>query len=88
VTSLEYVTDQSTGIAYVRQQGAGMLAPRVKGYGSIVYRCHTCGELIPKHWEVLFADPVDGYSSPILPAVLPPTLTTHHDWHMAATQED
>jgi hypothetical protein len=87
VSDLPYVVDERTGIAIVRPQGAGMMAPRVSGLGTITYRCHTCGELIPKHWEVLFVDTLDGYASPILPAVLPPTMTTHHDWHMAATQE-
>jgi uncharacterized protein YabN with tetrapyrrole methylase and pyrophosphatase domain len=85
--NLEYVVDQTTGVAYVRERTVTSLI-KVKGYAHVTYRCHTCGELIPKHWEVLFVDPVDGFASPILPAVLSPTMTTHHEWHMAATQED
>jgi hypothetical protein len=88
MTTLEYVTDQTTGIAYVRQQGAGLTSLRMKGHGSVTYRCHTCGELIPKHWETFFFDPLDGWASYILPSVLTPSMTTHHDWHMSSTQED
>ena len=81
MTDLAYVTDQATGLAYVRQRGIGVTDIRVKGFGLITYRCHSCGELIPKPWEVLFVDPVDWFASPILPYPLPPTLTTHHTWH-------
>ena len=80
--NLEYVVDQTTGVAIVRPRHAGVPNISVKGYGHITYRCHTCGDLIPKHWEVLFVDPVDGFASPILPSVLSPTMTTHHDWHL------
>lgn len=63
------------------------MVPRISGIGTITYRCHTCGELIPKHWEVFFVDPVSGWADYLLPPVMPPSMTTHHDWHMAATQE-
>jgi hypothetical protein len=88
VTSLQYVVDEGTGLAIVRPYNR-MFAPHVKGYGTVTYRCHTCGELIPKHWETFFFDPepATAWASDILPPVMAPTMTTHHDWHMAATQE-
>lgn len=87
MATLPYVIDESTGIAIVRP-ARGFFAPLLQGVGTITYRCFTCGHLIPKWWEVFYVDPVDGYASPIAPAVMPTTMTTHHDWHMAATQED
>jgi hypothetical protein len=84
VTAIPYVLDDSTGIAIVRPS-AGLFAPRMQGIGTLTYRCHTCGELIPKHWEVLFVDPEaeSGWASYIVPPTMAPTMTTHHDWHMA-----
>jgi hypothetical protein len=83
VTDLAFVVDERTNIAIVRPGNrAGLTAPQVSGIGHITYRCHTCGELIPKHWEVFFFDPADGWAGYILPAVMPTTMTTHHDWHM------
>lgn len=84
--NLDYVVDQSTGIAIVRPFNR-MFAPHVRGIGTVTYRCHTCGELIPKHWETFFFDPVSGWSDYLLPPVMPSSMTTHHDWHLAATQE-
>jgi hypothetical protein len=88
VTDLAYVVDPQTNIAIVRPANRGIQAPYVTGIGTVTYRCHTCGDLIPKMWEVLYVDPVTGWAAPILPPVMTPTMTTHHDWHMAATQED
>ena len=50
--------------------------------GSITYRCFTCGEPITKPWECFYVD-ADwaSYVAPLKPAK---TMTTHHDWHMAA----
>jgi hypothetical protein len=84
--NLPYVVDERTGVAIV-QPARGFFAPHVSGIGTVTYRCHSCGELIPKHWEVFFFDPADGWAGYIMPAAMPPTMTTHHDWHMAATQE-
>lgn len=88
MTTLEYHVDLSTGIAYVEPASA-IRAPRMQGVGHLVYRCHSCGELIPKHWEAFFVDPTPGaeWASYILPANPPPTMTSHHDWHMAATED-
>ena len=88
MTSLEYHLDLTTGLAYVEPAPA-IRAPFMQGKGHLVYRCHTCGDLIPRRWEVLFVDPHPGaeWASYPLPAVVPPTMTTHHDWHMAS-QED
>ena len=84
MTQLDYVVDHRTGIAIV-QPGAGLRAPYMTGTGLVTYRCHSCGELIPKHWEAFFVDPepATAWASYIIPAQLTPTLTTHHDWHMA-----
>jgi hypothetical protein len=75
-TTLEYVVDEATNIALAYERGPA------SGYGHVTYRCHTCGELIPKAWEVLFVDPESGWSEPFLPPELPPTMTTHHAAHM------
>lgn len=85
MTTLEYHIDLTTGIAYVEPAPA-VRAPFLSGAGHIVYRCHSCGELIAKRWEAFFVDFTPGaeWASYILPAVAPPTLTSHHDWHMAA----
>lgn len=84
MTQLDYTVDLTTGLAIV-QPSMGLRAPRVSGIGHVVYRCHSCGELIPKHWEVFFADadPASGWAGYIMPAVMPPTMTTHHDWHLS-----
>lgn len=84
--TLDYTVDMTSGLAIV-QPSTGLQAPYATGKGHVVYRCHSCGELIPKHWEVFFFDPADGWAGYIIPAVVPTTMTTHHDWHMAATQE-
>ena len=83
MTALPYVVDERTGIAIVRP--SGFRAPYLTGVGTVTYRCHSCGELIPKHWETFYFDPnpATAWASYILPATLTPTLTTHHDWHMA-----
>lgn len=86
MTTLDYTVDLTSGLAIV-QPSTGLRAPYATGKGHVVYRCHSCGELIPKHWEVFFFDPADGWAGYIIPAVVPTTMTTHHDWHMAATQE-
>lgn len=78
-----YTVDMTSGLAIV-QPASGLRAPYVTGSGHIVYRCHTCGELIPKHWEVFFVDPAGDWVGYLFPAVMPPTMTTHHDWHMGA----
>ena len=85
--NMPFVIDERTGVAIVRPV-SGMLRFSLRGIGHITYRCHSCGELIPKPWEVFFFDPADGWAGYIAPAVMPRTMTTHHDWHMAATQED
>ena len=87
MTTLDYTVDLTNGLAYV-QPSTGLRAPYATGRGTLTYRCHSCGELIPKHWEVWFWDPAGDWAGYLAPAVMPPTMTTHHDWHMAATQED
>jgi len=85
VTGIDFTVDTSTGIAIVRQ-APGFRVPQISGTGYIVYRCHTCGDLIPKAWEVFFLDPAgDGWAGYILPPVMPATMTTHHDWHLQET---
>lgn len=86
MTDIGYTIDMTTGLAIV-QPAMGLRAPYVTGEGHVIYRCHSCGELIPKHWEVFLFDPADGWAGYIFPAVMPPTMTTHHDWHMAATED-
>lgn len=88
MTTLDYHIDPASGIAIVQPARNGFRVPQVNGKGHIVYRCHTCGDLITRPWEVLFADPVTGWAAYLFPVPLPSTMTTHHDWHMAATQED
>lgn len=83
MTTLDYTVDASTGLAYVQPARNGLRAPQVTGTGHLTYRCHTCGELIPKHWETLFADPVTGWAAYLFPVPIPPTMTTHHDWHLS-----
>lgn len=83
--TLDYTVDLSNGLAYV-QPSTGLRAPYATGVGTVTYRCHSCGDLIPKRWEVFYFDPADGWAGYIAPAVMPPSMTTHHDWHMA--QED
>lgn len=78
--NLDFVVDHSTGLAIVKP-ASGLRAPYMKGVGSVTYRCHTCGELIPKHWEVLYIDPSGDWLSGVVPSVMPSTMTTHHDWH-------
>jgi hypothetical protein len=87
VTHIDYVVDPTSNLAIVRPS-AGLFAPKMTGVGSITYRCHSCSELIPKQWEVLFWDPAGDWLGYILPPVMPATMTTHHDWHMELTQED
>ena len=82
MTSIDYTVDLTTGLAIVQPNRTGLRAPYATGSGHIIYRCHSCGELIPKHWEVFFFDPADGWAGYILPAVMPTTMTTHHDWHL------
>lgn len=83
MTSIPYVVDDRTGIAIV-QPASSMPRIAIQGVGLLTYRCHSCGDLIPKHWEAFFADPVTGWASYVVPAEMPRTMTTHHDWHMAA----
>lgn len=87
MTVIDYALDPATGIAIV-QPSPALFAPRLSGTGTITYRCHTCGDLIPKRWEVWFWDPQGGWCGYILPPVMPASMTTHHDWHMAARQGD
>lgn len=88
MATLEYTIDATSGIAIV-QPSRGFRAPYVTGVGTVTYRCHSCGDLIPKWWEVFYFDPADeGWASYVSPAVMPPTMTTHHDWHMSALTED
>lgn len=70
----------------VPQARVGVRAGKVSGTGYITYRCHTCGYMIPKTWEVFFVDttPRKGWASYIVPSKPHPTMTTHHDWHMAS----
>lgn len=84
-----YVIDPQTNLAIIRPQGSGMFAPQLQGVGHVTYRCHTCGDLIPKMWEVFFFDPAPAtaWAAPFLPPVMAPTMTTHHASHLAATQE-
>jgi len=81
-------TDQRTGLAYpqARLVAAAAGSRRWQFVGSITYMCFTCGDLIVKPWEVLFVDDTPGreWASYIAPLKPPRTMTTHHDWHMAA----
>ncbi len=86
-TTIPYVTDERTGIAIVRPNNPGFFMPRLQGIGTITYRCHSCGELIPKMWEAFFYYPVTGWAAPFVPAVMPETMTTHHAWHMELAEE-
>jgi hypothetical protein len=74
-THLAYVVDEATTLALARERGPA------SGYGIVVYRCHTCGDLIPKPWEVLYVDPDSGWCEPFMPDPMPPTMTTHHAYH-------
>ena len=77
-----YVIDPQTNLAIIRPQGSGLFAPQLQGVGTVTYRCHSCAELIPKSWEVLFWDPAGDWLGIFAPAVMPPSMTTHHIWHM------
>jgi hypothetical protein len=56
--------------------------PRYQIIGTVTYRCWTCGDLIPKPYEVLFV--IDGeWVSQLEPPTITPATTTHHLWHMA-----
>ena len=81
--------DPRSGLA-IPQARVGFRSAQVTGVGVITYRCHTCGESIVKPWETFFVDPEPSraWASTVVPATYSPTMTTHHDWHMAATQED
>lgn len=81
--NLDYIVDPTSGVAIVRP-ASHLLAPKLKGFGSVTYRCHSCSELIAKHWEVIFWDPAGDWLSQVLPSVMPSTMTTHHIWHMEA----
>lgn len=72
------------------QGKVGIGRPVPKGYGTVTYRCHTCGELIVKPWEVMFVDDTPGrdFAGPICPGKVSKRTTTHHDWHMASQQRE
>lgn len=86
--SIGYAEDARSGLA-IPQPRVRFHGPRATGVGHLVYRCHTCGELIVKPWEVFFvaATPGAEWASSIAPATSRLDMTTHHDWHMAATQD-
>lgn len=65
---------------------ASLVGGRFELVGSITYRCHTCGETIPRPWDVLFVDDTPGqeWASSLTPARTTPRTTTHHASHMAA----
>jgi hypothetical protein len=79
--------DARTGLA-IAQNRVGGLAPIPRGVGVLIYRCYTCGNLIPIQSEVLFVDDTPGreWASNIAPAKTSRRTTTHHDWHMASQQ--
>lgn len=81
--------DPRSGLA-IPQARVGFRTPKLRGTGTITYRCFTCGESIVKPWEAFFVDinPATAWASYVVPAKPSPTMTSHHDWHMAATQED
>ena len=81
--------DPKTGVA-IPQARVGIKGPRASGVGHITYRCHTCGESIIKPWEVLFVQdtPRRKWASNLVPPVVVPGTTTHHDWHMASQQRE
>lgn len=88
MTTLDYVVDLTTGLAIV-QPAPAVRSSAIQGTGTLTYRCHTCGELIPKHWEVFFVDPTPGaeWAGYLLPANPPASMTSHHDWHMSEEAE-
>jgi hypothetical protein len=77
--------DPHSGLA-IPQQRVALFQPKLAGVGTITYRCHTCGESIVKPWEAFFFDPAPAtaWASYVGPARMSRTMTTHHDWHMAA----
>ena len=79
--------DPRTGVA-IPQRAVAVMTPQWRGRGTITYVCYSCGEKIVKPWEVFFVDPdpASAWASTLEPPVVHPSLTTHHDWHMAATQ--
>lgn len=85
--------DPRTGVAIPQRpvtiRGRGLRVPQWRGVGTITYLCFTCGEKIVKHWETFFVDlaPANAWASYLEPPKVHPTLTTHHDWHMAASQD-
>lgn len=87
--SIGYADDPRSGLA-IPQPRVRFQGPRATGVGHLVYRCHTCGELIVKPWEVFFVAVTPGaeWASDIAPPTIRLDMTTHHGWHMAATQED
>lgn len=83
---MNVAVDPRTGIL-LPQARIGISRARPKGKGFITYRCHTCGDLIPRKWEVFYVDPErEGWASYMVPEKVYRTMTTHHDWHMQATQ--
>lgn len=84
------VPDPASGVLIpqpkVPQGRVGIGLPRAKGYGYITYRCHTCGELIPRTWEVFFVDDTPGgeWASYVVPPKMTTRTTTHHDIHMSS----
>lgn len=78
-----------SGIA-IPQARTALPFPVPRAFGTITYRCHTCGELIVKPWEVFFADQTPGreWASTIVPGKVTKGTTTHHDWHLASQQRE
>ena len=81
--------DPDTGLA-IPQMRVGFRGPKASGTGTITYRCHTCGESIVKPWEVLYVQdtPQRQWASNLVPPVIVPGTTTHHDWHLASQQRE
>jgi hypothetical protein len=73
---------QDPGGLYVPQASLVTRGPYPTIIGTITYRCHTCGDLIPKRYEVLFVIDHE-WCSQLEPPTVTARTTTHHLWHMA-----
>ena len=80
--------DPRSGLA-IPQARVGFSTAKLSGTGTITYRCHTCGENIVKPWEAFFVDPepARAWASYVIPANPSPSMTTHHDWHLAGLED-
>jgi hypothetical protein len=65
---------------------ARLTGGRYEFVGSVTNRCHSCGQLITKPYDVLFVDDTPGseWASTIEPPRVTARTTTHHAGHMAA----